>query len=116
MEKLPPACPQCGQAMVLSAFSCGPCKSRLEGSFELPPLARLSPDDQAFVCAFVRVHGNLRRMEELFDISYPTVKNRLNAVSKQLDAAFEAPDERSVVLDRLARGEITVAQALELLP
>ena len=53
----------------------------IEGSFELPPLARLSGEDQIFVIAFLRSHGPIKEMEQIFGISYPTVKNRLNRVS-----------------------------------
>jgi hypothetical protein len=57
----------------------------VEGSFELPPLARLVQEDQTFVTAFLRCHGSLKEMEELFGISYPTVKNRLNRIAALLD-------------------------------
>ena len=53
----------------------------IEGSFELPPLARLSGEDQIFVIAFLRSHGFIKEKERIFGISYPTVKNRLNRVS-----------------------------------
>jgi hypothetical protein len=56
----------------------------LEGSFELPPLARLKADDQVFVAAFIRAHGSLKQMEESFGISYPTIKNRLRRLSEEL--------------------------------
>jgi hypothetical protein len=52
-------------------------------------------------------------MEGLFGISYPTVKNRLNAIAAELDESFNAPTPNELVLDQLARGEITVEQALE---
>ena len=57
----------------------------IEGSFELPPLARLVQEDQIFVTAFLRCHGSIKEMEALFGISYPTVKNRLNRIAAQLD-------------------------------
>lgn len=57
----------------------------IEGSFELPPLARLVQEDQIFVTAFLGCHGSLKDMEELFGISYPTVKNRLNRIVAQLE-------------------------------
>jgi hypothetical protein len=87
----------------------------LEGEFELSPLAQLRPEDQQFVIAFVRAHGSLKKMEPLFGISYPTVKNRLNAIVAELDRTLVAPPSRSEVLDRLERGEITVDEALGLL-
>lgn len=78
------------------------------------PLNALPPEEQAFVIAFVRSHGNIRKMERLFDISYPTVKKRLNAIVERLDDQFRAPDDdaRSDVLRRLELGRITPAEAL----
>ncbi len=99
--------------MSVARMACPNCRMSLEGEFELPPLARLSPDDQAFVIAFIRHHGSIKKMEELFDISYPTVKNRLNALAAVLDKTFEAPTPNLSVLEQLARGEITVEEALE---
>ncbi|MFB0566099.1 MAG: DUF2089 family protein [Candidatus Aminicenantaceae bacterium] len=57
----------------------------VEGNFELPPLARLTMEDQVFIMAFIRSHGSIKEMEELFDISYPTVKNRLKRITQQLE-------------------------------
>ena len=102
--------------MDIVRYWCEACELAVEGKFTPPPLGRLPLKEQAFVTAFVRVHGNIKKMEELFGISYPTVKNRLNAIARKLDAALQAPEDPSMVLDRLARGEITVHQALEMLP
>jgi hypothetical protein len=92
---------------------CTECNLLLDGNFEVPPLAQLSPEDQLFVTAFVRHHGSIKKMESLFDISYPTVKNRLNAIGAALDQSFEAPSPNAIVLEQLARGEITVEEALD---
>jgi hypothetical protein len=57
----------------------------LEGQFALPQLARLSLEDQVFVAAFVRSHGSIKEMEQVFGVSYPTVKARLNRIAAQLE-------------------------------
>jgi hypothetical protein len=107
------ACPGCGKAMRINRTHCHECDVFLEGEFELSPLAKLSLEDQMFVIAFLRNHGSIKKMESLFGISYPTVKNRLNAIGSQLDSSFEAPPSNSVILEQLARGEISVEEALE---
>lgn len=87
----------------------------VEGEFNLPPLARLTAEDQLFVAAFVRSHGSIKKMEELFGISYPTVKNRLNRIGETFDfieVEVTPVDDRDNVLERLERGEITVEEAL----
>lgn len=86
----------------------------LEGEFELPPLSRLSMEDQVFVTAFVRCHGSIKEMEQLFGISYPTVKNRLNRIAGQLEYVdVNPPASQSDVIDRLERGELSVEEAVE---
>jgi hypothetical protein len=86
----------------------------VEGSFELPPLARLTMEDQIFVTAFVRCHGSIKEMEALFGISYPTVKNRLNAIAGQLEFVdINPPAPKSEILDQLDKGEISVEEALK---
>lgn len=106
-------CPECKAPMAVSRMACPNCQVTMDGAFEVPTLAQLKPEDQAFVIAFVRHHGSIKKMEELFDISYPTVKNRLNAIAAALDKSFEAPSPNLFVLEQLARGEITVDEALE---
>lgn len=84
----------------------------LRGEFEMPPLARLSYEDQVFVSEFIRSHGSIKEMERAFGISYPTVKNRLNRIVSQL-RLVEVVTERASddPLDLLARGEITADEA-----
>ena len=87
---------------------------RIEGAFELPPLARLTAEDQIFVAAFVRSHGSIKAMEPLFGVSYPTVKNRLRRISEQLEfVQLDAIPSRMEILEKLDRGELSVEEALE---
>ena len=86
----------------------------IEGSFELPPLARLSSEDQVFIAAFVRCHGSIKEMEHIFGISYPTVKNRLDHIAKQLNFVETFPlNTTEETLDELEGGQITGAEAIE---
>ncbi|MGD8328750.1 MAG: DUF2089 family protein [Acidobacteriota bacterium] len=116
-------CPECKRQMELRRAVCPDCSIALEGTFEVSALGRLDLADQAFVIAFVRHHGSIKKMESLFEISYPTVKNRLNAIAARLDESFSAPAADAAdaspanlfVLERLARGEIDVDEALDML-
>ena len=85
----------------------------IEGSFELPELARLAAEDQVFVAAFVRSHGSIKEMEQVFGVSYPTIKARLNRIAASLSfiETDPAPPSRDV-LDRLKAGEIDVQAAI----
>ena len=85
----------------------------IEGSFELPQLARLPMDDQIFVTAFVRSHGSIKEMERIFGVSYPTIKARLTRIANSLEFVETNPvPSKSEILERLQRGEITAADAI----
>jgi len=113
MEVSKAICPDCSKPLKIAKMACPTCNLVMEGRFELSPLSSLSVDDQAFVIAFVRHHGSLKKMESVFDISYPTVKNRLNSIAAALDKNFQAPSPNLFVLEQLAQGELTVDEALE---
>jgi hypothetical protein len=85
----------------------------VEGEFELPPLAKLSAEDQVFIMAFVRCHGSIKELERIFGISYPTVKNRLNRMAGQLQfvetLTFSGKED---VLAELESGEISAEEAI----
>jgi len=85
----------------------------IEGAFELPKLAQLAAEDQVFVAAFVRSHGSIKEMEQVFGVSYPTVKARLNRIAAALELVEIDPrPSRSEVLERLGRGEISADEAV----
>lgn len=85
----------------------------IEGAFAPPQLARLSAEDQVFVAAFLRSHGSIKEMEQMFGVSYPTVKARLTRIAASLEFIDESPaPARTEVLDQLARGEITAEDAI----
>ncbi|MBJ2357835.1 DUF2089 domain-containing protein [Sphaerochaeta sp. S2] len=88
----------------------------IEGNFQLPPFAELSMEDQIFIAAFIKTNGSIKQMESIFNISYPTVKNRLNRIANQLDivdVTVKVSSPISSVLDRIERGEITASDALK---
>ena len=102
-----------GQAMVVERVRLTGKDIAIEGCFELPQLARLNLEDQVFVMAFVRCHGSIKEMEQIFGVSYPTIKSRLNRISSSLEFVDTNPAlSRADVLDRLKRGVITAEDAI----
>lgn len=102
-----------GAPMVVERIRMTESGIAVEGKFELPPLARLSADDQIFVMAFVLCHGSIKEIERIFGVSYPTVKNRLNRLARKLEfvETLDFPDEEDV-LDQLESGDIDAEEAL----
>jgi hypothetical protein len=85
----------------------------IEGSFELPQLARLDMADQVFITAFVRSHGSIKEMERIFGVSYPTIKARLNRIAGSLEFVETNPmPSKAEIFERLQQGEITAEDAI----
>ena len=102
-----------GQPIIVERVRLSEKEIVIEGRFELPQLARLSLEDQVFITAFVRSHGSIKEMEQVFGVSYPTIKSRLTRIARSLEFVETNPQPtRAEILDRLNRGEITAEQAI----
>ncbi len=105
-----------GQPMVVERVRLVGKDVAIEGAFELPQLARLSAEDQVFVVAFLRSHGSIKEMEQVFGVSYPTIKARLTRIAGSLEFVETNPaPARADVLEKLARGEIDATEAIRAL-
>jgi hypothetical protein len=107
--------------MSVGRLHCRSCDSALEGQFSLGRFYQLTPEQLAFVETFIRCEGKLTRLQDELSMSYPTARSRLTEVIRALGyEVHEASEpvsgeERKVILQRLAEGEISSEQALRLL-
>ena len=105
-----------GQPFVVERVRLAGKDIAIEGAFAPPQLARLSAEDQVFVAAFLRSHGSIKEMEQVFGVSYPTIKARLNRIAGQLEFVETNPSpSRAEVLERLNKGELTPDEAIRAL-
>jgi hypothetical protein len=109
-------CPNCSDQLVIKDLSCDSCGLELRGKVQLPRLARLYPEDREFIEMFVLASGSLKEVGTLLNISYPTVRQRLNETIKKLQALHaEREKERLSILEMLEQGKISPQEAIELL-
>src|SRR5262245_52746044 len=102
-----------GRAIVVERVRLADKDIAIEGSFELPQLARLDLEDQVFITAFVRSHGSIKEMERIFGVSYPTIKSRLTRIADNLEFVETNPTpSRAEILERLRQGEISAEDAI----
>jgi hypothetical protein len=105
--------------MEVSEYRCPECMVEVRGRFAAGGLGGLSAEQIEFVKTFLRCRGNIREVERELGISYPTVRNRLDAVIRALGltpaADREAQQERADVLDKLEHGEIDAETAAKML-
>jgi hypothetical protein len=114
-------CPVCKNELNVTRLQCPRCETVIEGQFSLAnnPFSPLTPEQLQFVVTFVRCEGRLNRMEEEMNLSYPTLRSRLNDVVRAL--GFEpgkeesvyrpSPEERRQILEDLDQGKIDSAEA-----
>lgn len=82
---LPCKCPSCQAQLNVKSLVCPECKTEVTGQYELPLLAKLSPDEQQFILKFVKSSGSLKEMAKELSLSYPTVRNLLNEIISKIE-------------------------------
>ena len=87
MKILPTTCPACNNRLKVKSLVCEQCDTEIQGQYELPPLASLCPDDQAFILDFMKASGSLKEMAKLLRLSYPTLRNRLDEIIERVKLA-----------------------------
>lgn len=123
MRKVLEGCPTCGGELTITGLHCRSCHTRIESEYSTCRFCRLSQESLDFIEVFVKNRGNIREMERELEISYPTVRSRLNAVIKELGYEVEAEpaasddmaEERRTILKRLNEGEISASEATNLI-
>jgi hypothetical protein len=113
-------CPVCGDTLSVSRLHCRACDTALEGQFSLGRFYQLSPQQLAFVETFIRCEGKLTRVQDELGMSYPTARGRLSDVIRALgyevgEEPEVSPEERKLILERIAAGEISSEDAVGLL-
>ncbi|MGD9047052.1 MAG: DUF2089 domain-containing protein [Anaerolineae bacterium] len=114
-------CPVCGDTMAVSRLHCRSCDSALEGQFSLGRFYQLSTQQLSFVETFIRCEGKLTRVQDELGMSYPTARARLTDAIRALGYEVReevepvSVEERKTILEKLASGEISSEDAVELL-
>ncbi len=118
----PAQCPVCGERMLVTKLRCSHCGTKLSGEFAPCRFCRLEEKHLQFVETFLRCRGSIKEVERALGVSYPTVKNMLDAALTALGLdekpelrALREKEERAEILQRLSDGEIDVDTAIEAL-
>lgn len=64
---------------------CAKCDTTIEGDYPLPLLMRLKEDDLRFLADFILCNGSLKALAQKMDLSYPSVRNRMDDVIADLE-------------------------------
>lgn len=110
---MPTECPVTGAPLEVTKLECPTSGVVIEGRFEPNEFALLPREQLDFLRLFVKVRGNLKEVERVLGLSYPTIRSRFEGLLKALgyEAEPSLDDERTDVIDRLERGEISAEEA-----
>ncbi len=118
----PSDCPVCGSGLALTRLSCGSCGSELSGVFETCSFCGLNDAERDLLRVFLVSRGNMREVERHLGVSYPTARQRYADLLTKLGLepsepapAAEPELSRTDVLAKLARGELDIEGATDLL-
>ena len=103
MRKQISSCPSCDQPLQVTELSCPSCRIRLQGQFERGcKFCALDPEQGRLLDVFLSCRGVIRDMEKALGLSYPTVRNRMDALLVALGYA-PTPEQEETQEDRAAR-------------
>jgi hypothetical protein len=106
-------CPVCHGSLLSERLRCGSCGLAYEGRFRLPALARLSRDSLLLAESFLLAGGNLKELGERLELSYPTVRKRVDAMIEELAGLRRADRSRvEEIMRAMERGEIAAAEGM----
>jgi hypothetical protein len=96
-------------------LECGSCGTVVNGHFQPCEICRLDHELRELFEQFLDARGNLKDIQRALGVSYPTVRQRIDVMFRQLGRPSPHDDSPKEVLRRLRAGEITIEQAERLL-
>jgi hypothetical protein len=118
-NELPTQCPSCNSTLAITRMTCFNCGTEVAGAFSLSRLASLREPHASLLELFLRVRGNVKDMERILGLSYPTVRARLEEALQAAGLEKEEPPlseadltkRRAAILEELEQERITPAEA-----
>ena len=109
----PQTCPVCSATLAITRLGCDECATELSGHFASCEFCALSGEDRDLLRTFLASRGNMKALERHLGVSYPTARARVDGLLERLGIGDEPRSTRTDVLESLARGELSVDEALE---
>jgi hypothetical protein len=109
-------CSICSGLLEVRELVCPACEMQLGGNFAFPRLLRLSSKNLVLAEALVLAGGNLKTLTQELDISYPTLRKRVDDLIGELER-LRAEDENRIdeILRAVENGQIPAARGTRMI-
>lgn len=106
-------CPSCGEMMVISELKCPKCDLRVRKDISPCLFCQLADEDYDFLMIFLRTQGRITDIEKVLNVSYPTIKTKIDNLLKNLK--LSPYEDETDPIEALAQGKISVDEAVAVL-
>lgn len=117
MYKVLTKCPVCREELKITKLECSHCSTKIENDFSFSKFEKLSNEQLNFVEVFLSCRGNIKDVEKKLNISYPTVRGKLDEINNVLglNAKKDSEKEKQHIMDMLENGDLSSDEAIKLL-
>ena|SRR5690606_7485271 len=109
-------CSVCNGLLAVREMACPDCDVHVSGEFRFPRLLRLSAKNLFLAEALILSGGNLKSLAQALDVSYPTVRKRVDDLIAELET-LRAEDERRIdeILHAVETGKIPAGKGTRMI-
>jgi hypothetical protein len=97
------------------ALECPVCEVEIRGKFRQTLFQMLQDEEQQLLEQYLLSDFSIKALAEKTGMGYAAIRTRLDRLIEHYQRLLAGEDEKKKVLDRLAGGEISAAQAADLI-
>lgn len=95
-QKLIGSCPVCSNPLTATRLTCQKCGLELSNDFTLNRFSYLTEKEMEFLQVFIKTGGNLKEIQKLLHLSYPSVKKLLLRLQTALNLTPDIEPEEDL--------------------
>ncbi len=107
------------EILKIGGMHCAACGTNVSGEFSPCKFCMLDEKNLNFVETFLRCRGSIKEMEKVLGVSYPTVKNMMEAalgalgLNEKAENVSAEKEAKEAILEKLHSKEIDMETALK---
>jgi len=86
-------CPGCNGRLTITEMYCPSCDITIKGKFSSNRFGYLDDETLGFIEIFLLAKGNIKELEKILGISYPTVKARIDRMVEEVNRIKSIDEE-----------------------